>query len=68
MQDIYGIGCPSHTPPTGTWLATQACALTGNQISDFLVHRLMLNPRSHVSQGGSYIFNRNSMLTVFKAI
>ena len=34
---------------SGTWPTTQACALTGNQISDSLVHRLVLNPLSHTS-------------------
>ena len=37
--------------PHKTWSATQACALTGNQTSDPLVHRLALNPLSHTSQG-----------------
>ena len=41
----------SHVPPTGTWPETQACALTGNQTSDPLVCRLVLNPLSHTSQG-----------------
>ena len=35
----------------GTWPATQACALTGNQTSDPLVHRPVLSPLSHTSQG-----------------
>ena len=35
----------------GTWPATQACALTGNQTGDPLVLRTMLNPLSHTSQG-----------------
>ena len=43
-------GCLLHTI-LGTWLAAQACALTGNQICDPLVHRLELNPLSHTSQG-----------------
>ena len=38
-------------PLLGTWPATQACALTGNRTSDILVHRLVLNPLSHTSQG-----------------
>ena len=38
-------------PPLGTWPSTQACALTGNQTSDPLVHRLALNPLTHMSQG-----------------
>ena len=43
----------SCTPPTGgaTWPATQACALIGNQTGDPLVHRPVLNPLSHASQG-----------------
>ena len=35
----------------GTWPATQVCVLTGNQTSDPLVLRLVLNPLSHTSQG-----------------
>ena len=35
----------------GTWPATQACALVGNQTRDPLVHRPALNPLSHTSQG-----------------
>ena len=40
----------SRAPPTGgpTWLATQACALTGNQISNHLVCRPVLNPPHHI--------------------
>ena len=39
-----------HLQP-GTWPATQACALTGNQTRDPLVHRPSLNPLSYTSQG-----------------
>ena len=42
---------PLERPLLGTWLTTQACASTGNGISDPLVHRLALNPLSHTSQG-----------------
>ena len=42
---------PLVCPPLGTWPATQARALTGNQTSDPLVFRLALNPLSHTSQG-----------------
>ena len=38
-------------PPLGTWSTTQASALTGNRTGDPLVHRLVLNPLSHTSQG-----------------
>ena len=41
---------PAH-PLLGTWPATQACALPGNQTRDHLVCRLALNPLSHTSQG-----------------
>ena len=42
---------PLACPQLGTWPATQACALTGNQTGDPLVHRPVLNPLSHTSQG-----------------
>ena len=42
---------PLMCPLLGTWLTTQACALTENQTSDLLVHRPLLNPLSHTSQG-----------------
>ena len=41
-----------------TWSATQACALTGNQTSDTLVHSLAFSPLSHTSQSSSPNFNR----------
>ena len=41
---------PLMQPLLGTWSTTQACALTGNQTNDPLVHRLELNPLSHTSQ------------------
>ena len=46
----------SHAPPLGTWPATQACALTGNQTSNPSVHRLVLNPLSHTSQGKTKLY------------
>ena len=46
-------GCRLPHPLLGTWPATQACALTGNQTSDPLVHRLALSPLSHTSQGST---------------
>ena len=42
-------GCFQYAPNWGP--ATQACALTGNQISDPLVCRPVLSPLSHNSQG-----------------
>ena len=38
-------------PPLGTQPTGQACALTGNQGSDSLVHRPTLSPLSHPSRG-----------------
>ena len=42
---------PLERPLLGTWPATQACALTGNQTGDPLVCRLALDPLNHTSQG-----------------
>ena len=41
---------PLMLPLLGTWPATQACALTGNQTDDPLVHRPELNPLSHTTR------------------
>ena len=43
--------CLLCTPSLGSWPATQACALTGNQTGSLLVYSLVLNPLSHTSQG-----------------
>ena len=45
---------PVAQPQLGTWPATQACTLTGNQTSDLPVHRPVLIPLSHTSQDSSY--------------
>ena len=42
---------PLACPTPGTLPATQACALTGNQMGDPLVRRPALNPLNHTSQG-----------------
>ena len=42
---------PLPHPQLGTWPAAQACALTGNQTGDLLVHRPVLNPLSRTRQG-----------------
>ena len=47
---------PLPGPQLGTWPATQACAQTGNQTCDPLVHRPALNPLSRTSQGRRSIF------------
>ena len=44
-------------PQMGTWPITRECALTGNQTSDPLAHRLVLNPLSHTSQGWPQLFS-----------
>ena len=53
-------------PPTWdlTWSATQTCALTGNQTSDPLVLRLVLNPLSHTSQGRKFVKEKVNNSTV----
>ena len=48
---------PLARPLLGTWPATQACALTGNQTSDPLVHRPALSPLSHTSRGQEAFLN-----------
>ena len=51
MCERYINWLPVTQPQPGTWPATQACALIGNQNINFLVHRPALNPLSHTSQG-----------------
>ena len=52
---------PLAYPQVGTWPSFQACALTGDQTSDPVVHRPALNPLSHSSQGRCLIFEEFSM-------
>ena len=54
VQEIHD-GLPFVYPQMGTWPTTQACALTGNQISDLSIHRPVLNPLSHNSQGANVL-------------
>ena len=49
-------------PPLGTWPATQACALIGNQTGNPLARRPVLNPLSHTSQG------KNVVITVLRIV
>ena len=42
---------PLVLPQMRTWPTTQGCALTRNQTSNPLVHRLKPNPLSYTSQG-----------------
>ena len=60
--EISMCGCLLCAPPLGAWPATQACALTGNQTSDPLVYRPMLNLLSHTSQGCICIFLKKCLL------
>ena len=53
---MCGYQLPLARPILGTWLATQACALTGNRTCDLWVHRLVLNLQSHTSQGRCFRF------------
>ena len=54
---------PLVCPLLGTWPATQACALTGNQTHDPVVRRPVLNPLSHTSQGKiCWSFKENGFL------
>ena len=45
------IGYILHDPQLRTWPATQTCALTGNQTSDFLVCRTTPNLLGYTSLG-----------------
>ena len=49
MEKNINVWLPLTHSLLGTWPATQACALTGNQTSDPLIHRLALNLLSHTS-------------------
>ena len=51
MERNINVWLPLTHPLLGTWSATQAGALNGNQTGDRLVHRLVLNPLSHTRQG-----------------
>ena len=51
-------------PQLGTWPTTQACALTGNQTSDLLLRRPVLNPLSHTSQGLDILKLKFGCLTI----
>ena len=51
MDRNIKVWLPLPCPLLGTWPATQACTLTGNQTGNPLVHRLALNPLSHTSKG-----------------
>ena len=56
MEKNINVWLPLAHSLLGTWPATQACALTGNQTGDPFVHRPALNPLSHTNQGLTLIF------------
>ena len=56
MERNIIVWLPLTRPLLGTLAATQACALTGNRISDALVCRSALNQLSHTSQDISHYF------------
>ena len=60
---------PLTHPLLETWPATQGYALTRNQASDPLVHRPVLHPLSHTSQGhissNVFLFSYPSFLLVY---
>ena len=47
---------PLMCPLLGAWPAIQTRALVGNRTGDPLVHRPVLNPLSHTSQGQIWLF------------
>ena len=59
---------PLKCPLLRTWPTTQACALPGKQTSDTLVHRPVLNPLSHTSQGilSKFVITRYIVSTCFQ--
>ena len=57
MCERYIDWLPLAHPQLGTWLATQACALTGNQTDKPLVPSPALSPLRHTSLGINSGFN-----------
>ena len=56
---------PPARPQGGTWPATQARVLTGNQTGDLSVYGMKPNPLSHPSQGFlflPFLSRRNSLV------
>ena len=45
---------PQNRPQLGPWPTAQACALTGNQTSDFSIYRPAFYPLTYISQGDMY--------------
>ena len=59
---------PLTWPPLGTWPITQACALTGNWISNPVLCRPALNPLSHTSQSLAKIFEEEIGCVLYMGI
>ena len=53
---------PFVSPQVGTWPETQACALTGNQTNNPMVHRTVLNPLTHSRQGAFKFFSVKTLV------
>ena len=53
---------PLTHPQLGTWLATQACALTGNITPDLSVCRTTPNPLTHPTGATITIFGREERM------
>ena len=51
-----GVWLPLTGPLLGSWPATQACALIGNQSGNISVCRPVLSPLAHTSQGWLHLF------------
>ena len=56
---------PLARPQLGTWPTTQACALTGDQTSDFLVCGSTINPLGQTSQGYFWWFPYNLQTSIY---
>ena len=59
---------PLVLPLLGTWLATHACALTGNQTGDRLVLRSALNPLSHTSQEEKLLLRKGDSFSFLQSL
>ena len=57
MRETNITWLPITFPQSGTWPATQACALTGNQTYDLLLFRTMPNVLSHPGEDPTNSFS-----------
>ena len=63
MERNINVWMPLLRPLLGTSSTSQACALTGNRISNLLVCRMAINPLSYTSQATT-AFSSNHLLMV----